>query len=103
MMGRFRRLIDELDLRELSLHGRRFTWSNERDSPTLIKLDRFFFSADWEELFPSCLLEAASSVASDHCALLLHSCLDSPRVHCFWFEAIWPKFEGFIQVVQETW
>lgn len=79
MMGHFHRLIDELDLRELPLHGRRFTWSNEHDSPTLVKLDRVFFSTDWEELFPPCLLQEASSVAFDHCALLLHSCVDSPR------------------------
>ena len=32
MMGRFRRLIDDLELQELYLKGRRFTWSNERDS-----------------------------------------------------------------------
>lgn len=49
------------------------------------------------------LLQAASSVASDHCALLLHSCVDSPRAQRFRFEAFWPKFEGFLQVVQDAW
>nr|ABA95403.1 retrotransposon protein, putative, unclassified [Oryza sativa Japonica Group] len=95
MMGRFRRLIDELELQELPLHGRCFTWSNERESPTLVKLDRVLFSADWEELFPSCLLQAASSVASVHCALLLHTCVTSPKAHRFRFKAFWPKFDGF--------
>ena len=28
MMGRFRRLINDLELRDLPLHGRKFTWSN---------------------------------------------------------------------------
>lgn len=74
------RLIDELDLRELPLHGRRFTWCIERDSPTIVKLDHVFFSTDCEEFFPSCLLQAASSIISDHCALLLYSC-DSRRKH----------------------
>ena len=27
MMGRFRATVDELDLKEIKLHGRRFTWS----------------------------------------------------------------------------
>ncbi|WVZ75385.1 hypothetical protein U9M48_023441 [Paspalum notatum var. saurae] len=40
MMGRFRRFIDDLVLKELPLHGRNFTWSNGQDSPTLVKLDR---------------------------------------------------------------
>uniref|UniRef100_J3LW48 Endonuclease/exonuclease/phosphatase domain-containing protein n=1 Tax=Oryza brachyantha TaxID=4533 RepID=J3LW48_ORYBR len=103
MMGRFRRLTDELDLRKLPLWGRRFTWSNERAMPTLVKLDRVFFSQEWDELFPSCLLQAASSVASDHCALLLHSCLLSPKAHRFCFEAFWPSLDGFLQVVQDAW
>ena len=42
MMGRFRRLINDLELKELSLHGRKFTWSNQQDSPTLVKLDIVF-------------------------------------------------------------
>lgn len=42
MMGRFRRLINELELKELPLQGRKFTWSNQQDTPTLVKLDRVF-------------------------------------------------------------
>ena len=45
MMGRFRRLINELELQELELLGRRFTWSNERDAPTLVRLDRVLCSS----------------------------------------------------------
>ena len=40
MMGRFRHLINDLALQDLCLKGRRFTWSSERDSPTLERLDR---------------------------------------------------------------
>jgi hypothetical protein len=35
MMGRFRRVIYDLALKGLPLHGRKFTWSNRRESPTL--------------------------------------------------------------------
>jgi len=38
MMGAFPRLNDDLDLQELHLIGRRFTWSNERARPTLERL-----------------------------------------------------------------
>jgi len=48
MMGRFRRLINDLSLKEIPLHGRKFTWSNLQDSPTLVKLDRVLCSVDWE-------------------------------------------------------
>uniref|UniRef100_J3LTF6 Uncharacterized protein n=1 Tax=Oryza brachyantha TaxID=4533 RepID=J3LTF6_ORYBR len=103
MMGRFRRLIDELDLLELPLRGCRYTWSSERASPTLVKLDQVFYSSEWEELFPSCLLQAASSVASDHCGLLLHTCVGSPKAHRFRFEAFWPSLDGFLQVEEDAW
>lgn len=46
MMGRFRRLLNELNLKELPLFGRKYTWSNERSSPTLVRLDRVFHTAD---------------------------------------------------------
>jgi len=39
MMGRFRRFINDLDLKEIPLQGRKFTWSNQQVSPTLVKLD----------------------------------------------------------------
>ena len=44
MMGRFRRLINNLGLHDVHLHGRKFTWSNQQDSPTLVKLDRILCS-----------------------------------------------------------
>jgi hypothetical protein len=39
MMSRFRRSIDVLSIEELHLHGRRFTWSNERARPTLERIE----------------------------------------------------------------
>ena len=54
MMGRFRRLIDDLALKEIPLHGRKFTWSNQQAAPVLVKLD-------WEGLFPNVLLQSATS------------------------------------------
>jgi hypothetical protein len=40
MMGRFRRLLNDVELSEVDLMDRRFTWSNEREAPTLVRLDR---------------------------------------------------------------
>uniref|UniRef100_A0A0A9CA11 Endonuclease/exonuclease/phosphatase domain-containing protein n=1 Tax=Arundo donax TaxID=35708 RepID=A0A0A9CA11_ARUDO len=57
-----------------SLLGRKYTWSNERRSPTLVRLDRVFCSSDWEDIFPDSLLQSAASVVSDHCPLVLGLC-----------------------------
>ncbi|XP_034579129.1 F-box/FBD/LRR-repeat protein At2g04230-like [Setaria viridis] len=70
-MGRFRRFVDEMHLKDAFLHGRRYTWSNERDNPTMEKLDRVLVTVDWELNFPFCYLQALSSDISDHCPFLL--------------------------------
>jgi exonuclease III len=41
-MRRFRQALDDMQLQELHLHGRLYTWSNERRHPTLVRLDRAF-------------------------------------------------------------
>lgn len=71
MMGRFPKLIEDLALKEIPLHGRKYTWSNQQDAPTLVKLDRVLCWVDWEDLFPNCLLQSMASEDSDHCPLLL--------------------------------
>ena len=71
MMGRFRRFINELELKEIFLLGRRYTWSNEWDSPTLVKLDRVLCTNDWEDIYPESILQSHASEMSDHCPLTL--------------------------------
>jgi endonuclease/exonuclease/phosphatase family metal-dependent hydrolase len=71
MMGRFRRLIDDLALKDVPLHGRKFTWSNQHASLTLVRLDRVLSTVDWEEIYPNVLLQSAASFDSNHCPLLL--------------------------------
>jgi predicted subunit of tRNA(5-methylaminomethyl-2-thiouridylate) methyltransferase len=61
IMGRFRRLIDDLALKEIPLHGRKSTWSNKQDSPTLVRLDRVLCTIAWEELFPNALLQSVGA------------------------------------------
>jgi hypothetical protein len=78
MMTRFRRTLSSLELKELYLNGRRFTWSNERELPMLEKLDRVFLTMDWETLYPDAFLSAMSMGPSDHCPLVLNL---SPDLH----------------------
>uniref|UniRef100_A0A453BHH0 Endonuclease/exonuclease/phosphatase domain-containing protein n=1 Tax=Aegilops tauschii subsp. strangulata TaxID=200361 RepID=A0A453BHH0_AEGTS len=70
MMGRFRRLISDLALKEVYLNGRRYTWSNEQ-SPTLVHLDRVLCTSDWEEAHAACSLRCLASVISVHSPLFL--------------------------------
>jgi exonuclease III len=95
MMGRFRNVINDLALREVQLHGRKFTWSNQQINPILVKLDRVFCSADWDSFFPNVLLQSSASQDSYHCPLILglkDNFYEKKRFH---FESFWPKMEGF--------
>ncbi|XP_073363028.1 uncharacterized protein [Aegilops tauschii subsp. strangulata] len=102
-MGKFKRFVDDNALKDLFLHGRKFTWSNERETTTLTKIDRAFVSVDWELDHPECLLQALSTEHSDHCPL--HLALEE-HMHArrsFRFEKFWVKMDGFLDVVKEAW
>ena len=66
LMGAFKAAIDELNLKEIQLNGRRFTWSNEQDWPNLTRIDRLYCTLDWELAFPTCFLHSLPSLMSDH-------------------------------------
>lgn len=57
MMGRFRCFLDDMEVKEIPLLGRKYTWSNERSSPTLVRFDRAFCCLGWEEIFPNSILQ----------------------------------------------
>ena len=85
MMNSFRQLLNEVELQELHLRGRLYTWSNERDSPTLEHLDRVFASEDWVTYFPDHDLSALATECSDHAPLLLKT--DCSLPHCKLFRS----------------
>jgi hypothetical protein len=50
LMGKFRAALHDCELMEIKLQNRRFTWSNEREKPTLVWLDRTFCRAPVPQL-----------------------------------------------------
>jgi hypothetical protein len=44
MMGHFRKFIDDLTLKEIQLQRQKYTWSNQQEVVTLVKLDSVLFS-----------------------------------------------------------
>ena len=103
MMRRFRRFLNDSELKEIYLHGRRYTWSNERETPTLVRLDRVFVTASWEELHQSCSLRCLATVVADHCPLLLDCTTRSIGRKRFQFESFWLKLDGFSELVESAW
>ncbi|XP_073355257.1 uncharacterized protein [Aegilops tauschii subsp. strangulata] len=71
MIARFRNKANQLEVKEMYLNGRKFTWSNERQRPTMEKIDHVFTTNCWDDAYPAALLTAMGSAVSDHCPLLL--------------------------------
>jgi hypothetical protein len=103
LMGLFRRALTTCQLKELKLQNRKFTWSNERQSSTLVRLDRAFCNTAWDLMFENHVLFALSSSLSDHCPLLLSNQSGLRKSPVFRFESFWIKMPGFMEVVKQAW
>lgn len=102
-MGQFRRFLNEASLKELHLQGRLFTWSNEREHPTLERIDRVFVPPEWDMLHPHSELSSFATLCSDHAPLLLRTDSTAAMTKRFHFRAFWPKLPGYLDMVQRVW
>lgn len=102
-MGHFRWVVDDLELKEVHLNGRAFTWSNTRECPTLERIDKALVSTEWEALFLASFLYALPSTTSYHYPLLMSTAFSFGTKKVFHFESFWPKFDGFQGTVSRAW
>jgi hypothetical protein len=101
----FNAIIDGLNLRELEMSGRKYTWANNLSTPTFEKLDRVLVTVEWEEKFPLPTVQALPRVISDHTPLLLNMSETSTggNVPLFKFECEWLLRDGFVEMIREIW
>jgi hypothetical protein len=69
----FNVVIESLDLREIVMTGRQYTWASSGDNPTYEKLDRVLVSTEWENNFPLAMVEAKDRNISDHTSLVVYT------------------------------
>jgi hypothetical protein len=60
-MSSFRWMLDELELKELHLHNRCFTWMSATDKPTQTKIDHVFCTNEREFHHPHYHLQVLGS------------------------------------------
>uniref|UniRef100_A0A2N9I916 Reverse transcriptase domain-containing protein n=1 Tax=Fagus sylvatica TaxID=28930 RepID=A0A2N9I916_FAGSY len=85
------------------LAGGVFTWSNNREISSMSQLDRFLFTADWNEGFVHFSQKRLVRLSSDHFPVLLECGTIQRRSRPFRFENMWLKAEGFEDLVKEWW
>jgi exonuclease III len=96
----FSDFIFEIGLLDIPLQGGRFTWSNNRENNSSSRIDRFLFSADWDEHFPSISQIRLPCVLSDHFSILLDCGALQRGFRLFRFENMWLKEVGFVDKVK---
>ena len=85
------------------MEGGTFTWSNSREVASKARLDRFLFSPDWEDKFPTVCQRRMSRLLSDHFPIVLEGGSFHRGRRPFRFENMWLKDEGFVERVRSWW
>lgn len=70
-MEEFNDFINRLDLIDMPLTDRLFTWSNIRLNPIMAKLDRVLVLDNWDVKFPLAQISSLQRPTSDHIHILL--------------------------------
>jgi len=102
-MFSFNEAHSTLGVVELSLHGKRFTWSNKQFSPLLVRLDWFFTSQVWTNVFPNSSVTSLAMETSDHSPCLISIGTTIPKGKNFHFENYLMEHEHFFSIVQHGW
>ncbi|GAU48515.1 hypothetical protein TSUD_244350 [Trifolium subterraneum] len=95
----FNSFIDDNNLIDLPLSGRKFTWF-KGDGLSMSRLDRFLLSEEWCLTWPNCTQTASLRGLSDHCSLVLSANEDdwgsrpSRMLKC-WRDV--PGYKGFVK------
>lgn len=102
-MLRFRRALNHLEVKEINLADRKFTWSNGQANPTLTRIDRIFSTVAWEEIYADPIIHVYSSSISDHTPLALLPQPVTPKFSRFRFETYWTQMKGYHDCVRQQW
>ena len=105
-MRRFTKVIEDLQLRGLSLLGGSFTWRKGLNNQAHARLDRFLVSDGWEGHFSGVILCLLTKLVSDHSVILFFFFLvgeGGGRGLQFRFENMWLKEERFKDLAKSWW
>ncbi|XP_066317643.1 uncharacterized protein [Miscanthus floridulus] len=103
LASRFNQTIDALQLFELPLLDRLFTWTNKRASPTLARLDRAFICTGFGELYPSTTLTSGHRPTSDHTPIIATIQSKIPKPSAFRLERSWLLDPSYLPAALLAW
>ncbi|MCH86377.1 putative transposon TX1 protein, partial [Trifolium medium] len=94
--------LNDLELVDLPLLGRRFTWYHA-NGRAMSRIDRILVSSEWLEVWGNCSLWVGPRDVSDHCPLTLKNANNDRGPKPFRFNNNWLVHKNFEKVVEECW
>lgn len=101
-MLEFNNFIEELELFDVPMLGRQFTWSNLEDGGRWSRIDRVLLSSEWIEKFKLKLWGLPRGV-SDHCPLILMEDVRDWGPKPFRFINAWLLHPEFLSFIKKSW
>jgi exonuclease III len=98
----FRNFVEALELVDLPLVGRRFTWYHA-SGKAMSRIDRVLISDGWASRWGSVALWVLPREVSDHCPLILKYCIDDWGPKPFRFNNYWLDNKKFKEIVEGCW
>ncbi|MCH83902.1 cysteine-rich receptor-like protein kinase, partial [Trifolium medium] len=101
-MRDFGGFIEDLELVDLPLLGRRFTWYHA-NGIAMSRIDRILVSSEWLEAWGDISVWVCSRDVSDHCPLVVKIANNEWGPKPFRFNNNWIDHKHFKKVVEESW
>jgi hypothetical protein len=99
-MHDFSEFIFSFGLMDIPLEGGRYTWSNNRENAAMSRIDRFLYTGEWEDCYPTVVQRRLPRLLSDHFPIMLESGAFLKGNKPFRFENMWLQAEGFGEMVK---
>ncbi|CAL5351436.1 unnamed protein product [Camellia sinensis] len=101
-MKNFNDFIDLMEVTELDMLGRKYTWCNAAEEEKWSKIDRFLLSPEWLLMFKF-KVWGLPRVVSDHCPMILMEDTRDWGPRPFRFINAWVLHTQFLSVVKKAW
>ncbi|XP_028053768.1 uncharacterized protein LOC114258112 [Camellia sinensis] len=101
-MREFNELIEQLEVFDLPMCGRKFTWCHSQEGDRWSRLDRFLLNPEWLQTF-NFKLWGLPRLVSDHCPIILMEDERDWGPRPFRFINAWSLHPNFLPFVEQTW
>ncbi|GMP96923.1 hypothetical protein CsSME_00045353 [Camellia sinensis var. sinensis] len=101
-MRAFNSMVEQLELIDLPMLGRKFTWCNSQTREKWSRIDRFLLNYEWLQNF-NFKLWGLPRLVSNHCPIILMEDDRDWGPRPFRFLNAWSSHPNFVALVKQTW